>query len=74
MPPVRDSHPKRIRQEGEEVRPTYLDPKLVTKRVMGAVVVGMTAYTMGALMMAGIALGGWEYTKRLRLKEIRQRR
>lgn len=54
------------------MRPNYLDPKLVTKRVAGAAVAVMTAYTMGALMMAGMALGGWEYTKRKRIKDMRK--
>lgn len=54
------------------MRPNYLEPKLVTKRIMGAVVAIMTAYTMGALMMAGVALGGWEYTKRQRTKLMRK--
>lgn len=71
MPGLRDSHPHGIGQEGEEVRPKYLDPKLVTKRVVGVAVAVMTAYTMGALMMAGMALGGWEYTKRKRIKDMR---
>jgi hypothetical protein len=53
------------------MRPNFLDSKIIARRLGMATVAVMTAYTMGALMMAGIALGGWEYTKRLRLKEIR---
>ena len=54
------------------MRLAYLDPKIIGRRVAVVAVATMTAYTRGALMMAGIALGGWEYTKRLRIKEIRQ--
>lgn len=54
------------------MRPNYLDPKLVTKRVVGAAVAVITAYAMGALMMAGMALGAWEYAKRQRIRDMRK--
>jgi hypothetical protein len=47
-----------------------MDPKLISKGLITATVAVVSAYTVGALMMAGIALGGWEYTKRQRTRII----
>lgn len=56
------------------MRPNYMDPKLISKRLAMATVAVVSAYTMGALMMAGIALGGWEYTKRQRTRLMEKAR
>lgn len=54
------------------MRPNYLDPKLISKRLTAAAIAIATAYAMGALMMAGMALGGFEYTKRKNIRNMRK--
>lgn len=72
VPSMWNTHPHSIRQKGKKMRPNFLDPKLVTKRVATVAVAVVTAYTMGALMTAGMALGGWEYVKQKRTKDMRK--
>lgn len=70
MPRLWLPNPLISRQEGEEVRPNFLDSKLIAKRLGMAVTAVVTAYTMGALMMAGIAVAGYEYSKCKNRKSI----
>lgn len=54
------------------MRPKYLDVKVVGQRVLVLCASLVSAYILGALMMATMALLSWEWTKYRRQGGVKQ--